>query len=116
MKHGSVTAAYLPTNVSIIGYVTYLIANRHDNLVKGSQIFWVSHAGTVPRHIKGEALTSSPAHAIIVCILRGREEGSIVIAMDGDIQDTRLKADVHVRREGVACLLPMHTQLPNQMV
>lgn len=71
----------LPPNSPINGCTPYLIAYRQDNLVEGSQVFRVSHAGTVPRHINSEALARPLAHPIIVCILGGGEEGSIVIAM-----------------------------------
>lgn len=70
-------------------FSAYLIANRHDNLMEGSQILRVSHSGTVPRHVKGEAFPRSHTHSVIICILRSGEESAIVVPMEGDVQNTR---------------------------
>ena len=55
--------------------------------MEGRQVVGVSHWSAVPRDVDVKARPPADAHPIAVSVLGGGEEGSVVIAMERDVED-----------------------------
>jgi len=56
-------------------------------MMERRQVVRVSHSSTIPRNVDVKPRPPAHANPITVSILGGGEEGSIVIAMEGDVED-----------------------------
>lgn len=55
--------------------------------MEGRQVVRVSHPSAVPRNVDVEPRTPAHANPITVSVLREGEEGSVFVAMEGDVED-----------------------------
>lgn len=75
-----------PTQSCHIHPDPYLIGNGKHQAMPGSQVVSVTHAGPVPGHIDSEACACSPAHLAAGALIPQGEEGTVIIAVQGNVQ------------------------------
>ena len=56
--------------------------------MEGCKVLRVAHLGSVPGDVDVEPCSLPLAHSVVVRVLGSREEGPILVAMQGDVEDT----------------------------
>lgn len=67
----------------------HLSGDGHDNVVKSSQVVRVTHPATAPGYVDIKPRPLGHTHPVRSSILGGGEEGAVVIAVEGDVKDTK---------------------------
>lgn len=65
----------------------YLSGDRHDDVVKGSEVVRVTHPPSAPGYVDVEPRPLGHTHPVRGSVHRRREECPVVIAMERDVQD-----------------------------
>lgn len=69
----------------------YLISNRHNDVMEGSEVFSITHRVPVPGDVDVEALCPRPSDKLVVSIRSTRIELAVVVAMEGYVKDPTIK-------------------------
>lgn len=69
--------------------VRHLSGDGHDDMVKGGQVVRVAHPATAPGYVDVKPRPLGHTHPVRSSVLRGGEEGAVVVAVEGDVKDAK---------------------------